>query len=446
MKKSEEIVREKRSNALPVIAATGLVARNRGSLFGGSSSSGASSRQIGSAATEEASFGSRPFAIAAEPPDSMVIQYGMLKELLNGMFDGFSDPQYTTVYNAGISINQPIFTFGKIGTAIQVAKHFNESSRSTYTRNLQLLQLQAIDGFYRAILASQAENAAGHSLARKKDLNEFLERNFQLGSGSKAQVLMTRADVYNQTSATLIAHRDAQTARMFLNALLGRPLTDSSTLDTTGIPEDLTGAPVPPAGDAVKTALANRADVRSLSLLAQSTRGGAKIYDAMKYPTIAATGSAGYSKYESNSKLFQIKPMPNWTIGVFASWTLFDGFANSARAAQFRSDADKLQIAGKTVEKMIEIETRSAIEECHAADSNMTAATEMLKAAQESYDLTNSNFKEGSGQLADLQRVDEMLQLAELGIMNARYRQVRSRAALIVATGKDIVSIQEEDL
>lgn len=68
----------------------------------------------------------------------------------------------------------------------------------------------------------------------------------------------------------------------------------------------------------------------------------------------------------------------------------------------------------------------------------------MFKSAQEGYDLTNSNFKQGSGQFSDLQLSDETLQQAEMGTMNARYRQIRSRAALLVAIGKEIVPLTNE--
>jgi hypothetical protein len=47
--------------------------------------------------------------------------------------------------------------------------------------------------------------------------------------------------------------------------------------------------------------------------------------------------------------------------------------------------------------------------------------------------------------LTDLQRVDEQLQLAEFGLINARYRQIRSRAALLVAMGQNIITIDSEE-
>ncbi|HMD68359.1 MAG TPA: TolC family protein, partial [Chitinivibrionales bacterium] len=106
------------------------------------------------------------------------------------------------------------------------------------------------------------------------------------------------------------------------------------------------------------------------------------------------------------------------------------------------SDANKLEIAASTMGKMIEIEVRSAILECSAADSNLNSSREMFSAASETYELTNSNFKQGSGQFADLQLADETLQQAELGMINASYRQTRSRAALQVAMGRGIIELK----
>ena len=130
----------------------------------------------------------------------------------------------------------------------------------------------------------------------------------------------------------------------------------------------------------------------------------------------------------------------NWTVGVGLQWNIFDGFSNNAKSKQYLSDANKLQTAQKAIEKYIEIEITSALDECATADSNQIASREMLAAAKESYELTNDNFKQGSGQFADLQLTEERLRFAEMGSMNARYRWMRSRAALLVAMGKEIIN------
>jgi outer membrane protein TolC len=426
--KANQMVRQNFANALPYVSVTGAYIHNYGSAFGGSSGSSGSSRPL---AKEASTF---------TPADSAFVTNAasMLKS-----FSDISNPVHSNIYTGGISFNQPIYTFGKVGTAIDVAKSYNKSAKATYSRNMQTLQLGALDMFFRTMMAKKAADIAGQSLARKKELNSFLERNFQNGSGSKAQVLKTRADIADQIAQTIVAKRDATVMRMNLNMMMGRQLTDSTALDTIASLEKMVGTPVPLAEDAVKTAVAQRADIRSMKFLAESTKGGARIYKAMYLPTIAATGSAGYTRMNSDLSLVNNNGSPSWSLGVGAQWTLFDGFANSAKAAQYQSDANKLEIVSSTMEKMVEIEVRSAILECSAADSNLNSSKEMFKAALETYELTSSNFKQGSGQFADLQLADETLQQAELGMINARYRLVRSRAALLVAMGNDIVKIND---
>jgi outer membrane protein len=436
VKKSDQMVRENWSAVYPTISLSAAAAQSYGSLFGGGG--GSSSSSSSPSAPAQGALGKQQ-DLTIDSLDKIYLR----QSALGSMFGDISKPQMITVYNTGLQISQTLYTFGKVGTALKVAKAYNQSTHLTYKRNLQAIQLGALDAFYRTILAQRAAAIAEHSLKRKKDLNEFLDRNFKNGSGSRAQVLATKADVANQSTAMLIAKRDARTARMYLNAFMGRPLTDSTALDTIGIPSSLNIAEHPSEDEAVSTALKERDDLKSIKYMAEATKGGEKIYKAMYLPSIGAQGSAGYSKYESGSKLIPSDWQKSWTIGVGAQWTLFDGFASSAKAAQYASDANKLEVVFTTMANGIEIEIRTAITECAAADSNFAASKEMLSAAQESYDLTNSNFKQGSGQFAEVQLADELLMQAELGLTNAHYRLIRSRAALRVAMGNDIIALNE---
>ncbi|MBN1127672.1 MAG: TolC family protein [Chitinispirillaceae bacterium] len=438
VKKADEMVREKWSNVYPIISASATGARSYGSAFGGGSGSGGSSRTIATASAAD------DFRVSPTAPDPYMTReefYGFMESLT----EAFSTPHTSTVYSAGLSVTQPLYTFGKVGTAIKVAEMFNESAKNSYNRNSQTLQLQAIDAYFAALLADKGAEVAERILNRKKELHEFLKGNFDLGSGSKAQVLMTGADAMLQGPRLIDARRNAVRACRYLSLVMGRPLADSLDLDTTALPSSVANPIIIDHREAVRSAVESRSDLKALHLLAESNKGGAKILRAMYLPSIAAFGSTGWSKYESGSSIMSNDGMGNWMVGVGLSWTLFDGFANSAKAAQFMSDAKKLDIAGSTMRKMVEIEIRDDFLECQAADSNLAATQEMHSAARESYDLAYDNFKEGSGQLADLQRVDELLQQAEFGLLNARYRQIRSRAALLVAMGKDLITIDRED-
>ncbi len=427
--KADQVVREYWSNALPVFSATGYGMETWGSLFSGISG-GSSSPSRSMAAKEASTF---------TPQDSGTLAY-IENELKQ--FSSLGNPQYATIYSAGLSFSQPIFTFGKIGTAIKVAQEFSKSARLTYARNMQTLQLAAFDMFFRTVYAEKLRAIQERTVSRKKELYEYTSRNFQLGSGAKATVLSTKSDFSRESSNLLKAIRDAREGRMFLNTFMGRPLTDTSTLDTVMELPGLMATVVPNPDTAVHIALENRSELQSLKFYAEATRGGAKILKAMYLPSIAATGSAGWSAYAGNP-LFSNNGAANWSLGVGAQWTIFDGFANSAKARQYLSDANKLDIAYESLSKAIEIEIRAVIADCAVYDSVYGASREAYAAALESYNLTNDNFKLGSGVFSDLKLADESLQQAEVALIQARFNQMRSRAALLVAMGSGIIQIND---
>jgi outer membrane protein TolC len=430
--KSNQIVREKRANALPVIAATGAYAHSYGSAFGGSSSSSGSSRSMAKQAA------------SGQPGLDDPVTYRALNAMMSG-FNNLSDPSHSNIYSAGLSFNQPIYTFGKISSAISVAKNYGNSARATFRRGIQTMQLDAFDAFFRLHLAEMTLEAARQSLERKKSLHEFLAGNFSNGSGSKAQVLQTKAEITAQQATIIAAHRDAELTRMNLNRLSGRPLVDTAALDISVLPARISGRTIPDVTDAVRTAIQNRQDIKSIRFLAESNRGGARIMRTMYYPTIGANGSLGYSRLDSDREMFKNDGTPSWMLGVGVQWTLFDGFANSARSAEYLSDARKLDAFASTMERMVEMEVRGAIIECAAADSNSAAIAEMYSAVRESYQLTKVEFEQGSGRLVELQQAEELLQETELAMASAHYRVVRSYAALLVAMGENIVEMEDNE-
>jgi outer membrane protein len=377
-------------------------------------------------------------------PSDTFVKWRELGPWMGDLVGGFATPKASTTYTGALALQLPIYTFGKIGSAIKVAETYNKSAHTSHLRNVQTLQLTALDLFYRTMIAIETSRIAEKTLSRKFELYDFISRNFDLGAGVKAQLLMAKADAFGQRAVTIATKRDADAVTMYLNSFLGRALTEQWTIDTSQIPETLLKTERHMSDEAIKQSVNQRNDILSLHLMAQSNRSGAKIYNSMQYPSIYGNGSTGYTQVDSKG-IRAMEGAFDWSAGVSISWTLFDGFQSSSKAAQFLSDARKLEIIEGTMKKTAEIEIRTAESECGAADSSLVAAQEMFKAASEGYDLTSSNFKQGSGSLTDLQRVDEQLQLAEFGLLSARYRQVRSRAALLVAMGKDIVTIHQEE-
>jgi len=430
MYKSDQLVKQKKSAAMPIVSGSVLLGGKRG---------------IG--------LGDHP---KEKPPVPAAFGDTMADEFVSwGAFDTLSKYQArqaarmsevgnSPVYSASLQVQQTL-TFGKIGTAVKVAKEYDQAVHATYDRSVQQLQLAALDAFYGVVLSEMSLSVAERSLARKSELHGFLDRNFQLGSGSKALILATGADVVLQSSQILQARQAVRTTKMMLASLMGRPLTDQIDPDTAASLTGLRSLAIPSETDAVNTALTSRGDLKSLGYYEKANRGGAKIFRAMYYPTIGAQASGGFAgTHFADVNTQNYKDYVNWTLGVGMNWQFFDGFNNSSMSHQYLSDARKLEQLQKTVSKMVEIEVTSLVVGCAVADSSLAASEQALAASRESYDLLNENFKQGSGQFADLQLGEERLRQAEMGLVNARYGQMRSRAALLVAMGQDIVKLEAQ--
>ncbi len=287
----------------------------------------------------------------------------------------FKTPEATDapLYNTSLSVSQTIYTFGKIGAAVKVARFYAMSNQLNYGRGIQQLQLLGLDAFYRVVLLDMSLSIMERSLERKKELDDFLTRNFNLGSGSKAQILATKADLVSIYPEIIKARQDATTARMQLCFLMGRSTTDSIKIDTSSVMPSLLAMQLPSKDSALKTAIENRNDLHSIDYLKKANEGGVKIYQAMCLPSISGLLTMGTSS-DSLKKLFG-KNQNTWRVGIGLNWTLFDGFQSSAKAQQYLSDSRKLQTAYNSIRKSIEIEIDGALTECIAADSNIICFT-----------------------------------------------------------------------
>ncbi|MFH0920639.1 MAG: TolC family protein [Fibrobacterota bacterium] len=419
-KKTSAMITEKWAAALPTVSAS----INASRMY-----------QLGAGARQDQSGSGFQF------PKTGPVDWSQIGPIFD-QFGKLTAPMELPYYTSAITVSQPLYTFGKIGTAVMVANQIDSSVRFSYTRNCQQLQLQALDAFYQVVLTDLALSVSLRSLARKKELSEFLARNFSLGSGNKAYLLTSQADLHGQDAEVISVSQNARNTKLRLSMMMGKPLSDSLRLDTTAVLAGLAFALPASESEAVKTALENRNDLKSLGFLVSANNGGAKIFNAMYLPSIGLQASLGTAGSEAKDLVDWERR--NWTVGVGMQWTLFDGLANHARARQYLSDADKLKLTRETVGKMVEIEVKSALSECAAADNNRTASGQMLASAREAYDLSNENFRQGSGQFSDLQLAEERLCQAEMGFANARYRQVRSRAALRVAMGFSIITLEDK--
>lgn len=342
------------------------------------------------------------------------------------------------MYSYGVQVAQPIYSFGRLGNAFKVASQTIDAQDHSRKRSMQQIQLQTLDAWYAVWTTRARLQVLEASLKRQRETVAFMENNFRMGSGLRAQVMLAVASLKSLEPERIRAEQAALSSAMALNRLLGRPVNDAVELDTAAHLEALQQALIRDE-QSLEKAIAERPDLRALELQRQALEGTAKGYRMLHRPALGFSGKLGIMAYELD-QLGEFEQNRDWSVGLGLTWNLFDGLATTSRAKQFSSDARSVELAQRQASKFARIEIETAFQERNAADSAAVAAAQAAGAAQEAVELLTQDFRAGKGAVTDLLQAEEGLRNAEFGVLAARYQLARSRASLRVALGLDLVA------
>jgi outer membrane protein TolC len=341
-------------------------------------------------------------------------------------------------YSYGVQVDQSIFTFGRLGQAIKTAGIQEKADNSSRKRSLQELQLQVLDAYYNAATFKARLGTLEASVKRQSETVNFLESNFRMGSGKRANVMLAVTSLKSLEPQRIRAERDAESARRALNRVIGRPLESPLELDTaTHIAMEPVKA-LPDSGQ-LDSLIATRADMQALQLQRKSLEGQAKYIKMQYLPSLGAQGKLGVLAFKGD-QLFEYDANREWSVGVGLNWTLFDGLGLSSQAKQIQSDARSIGLNERQAHKRAIIDLEGAFLDYKAADTALVASEQAVVAAREAQALLSEDFRAGKGLFTDLLTAEENLRNAEFGVLNARYQQIRSAAALRVAMGKGLIN------
>ncbi|MEN9355366.1 MAG: hypothetical protein RL318_2691 [Fibrobacterota bacterium] len=360
-----------------------------------------------------------------------------------GMPAPSEDPYYS--YSLGVQVTQPIYTFGKVTTALHMASTQEKLTVSQTSASRLGIQSQVVEAWFNAYLAHARLDLLAKSIDRQSETVKNLQRTFEMGSGLKAQLLMARSKLIASRQDLISARSMAIVTRKALNRLLARPSEDTTVLDTAGIVA-FEAAGVPDRESLLRTAYQGRQDLQSMTQARSLMEDYAYINKAAYYPTIAMQGKFGFTTASQNASAAKNTldwENRDWLIGIGMQWNIFDGWDNAGQAGQTRAAVRTMDVRLSDMKRNIEISGENALSEKIVADSGLASALEGVAAAREAFDLYQKNFNGGSGQLTDILSAEEALRGAELGVLSARLARVKSHIQISLVQGKDLIPLVE---
>jgi outer membrane protein TolC len=339
--------------------------------------------------------------------------------------DRLNHPDAADHAGAGIGIEWPVFTSGRIRAGIAGARAAEEAARGATRAAAHDLILGVTEAYHGVTLARSAvevtegalENARGHEAAAASRV--------EAGSALRSDLLRARVERLARERERERARADLDTARAGLRRILG-----IAPPDEVEPSEPLLDPAEPPEALALlaEGAAGTRPEVTAARREADAARAAAEGARAALGPRAALT-----ARYDRNAAGLETGE-GSFLVALGVRWDLLDR-GRAARIAAAEARAAAAAARARAVEDDVRLEVEAAWHDLRVADHDRDAAREAVEAAAEARRIDADRYASGLLPLTDLLDAETALLRARLAEIASRYAAVVGRVRLARAAG-----------
>jgi len=343
--------------------------------------------------------------------------------------EAFGGGQDTTATGAGLSLSQPLFTYGKIPAAIRVAR----SGFALAEDGLRLSRQGSVKGvagaFYDVLLAHETEGIAAEGLAQRERHLDEARRRASAGAATDYDILAAEVALENARPDVIRAGNGVRTARERLRFVMG---AGTGEVDASGtLLAEV--APAPAFSEAYAEALSARPEVAQLRHRVEIARDLVTIASTGNKPQLDLNASLGWNQVEVGGATGK---GTDWSAGLVLSWPLFDGWRTSGKVTQAESDLATLQISEAELTDSIALQARNAVDAVREAGEIVGALSGTVKQAERLLAMAEKGFELGVKTRLEVEDAQLNLSSAKGNLSRARRDYLVARTNLEFVTGR----------
>ncbi len=355
-------------------------------------------------------------------------EYNPSSKAMTGRSD-FKDEEerWTTVGSLSLGLN---LSLSYIYT-IKSAKANYEAGKITWEQSQKDTIVSIKKLFYGLLLQQESLKIDKASLENKRQRMIQAETNFRNGAIPKLSLLQTQVDYQNTKPNVDTAEQSLKQQLDTFAFLLGMPVGEDKLI--------LEGSIEPTYIDVSSQNLIEQYGPNSLSI-----RNVQSNIDVLKLnlqalnmaawtPALSLNFSAtpAYIGTDHADWIKDIGDRDKWYDSGSLSFTLAFNLANllpwsanRQQAKDLQANIDKLNLTLDTVKENYKLEVRQAVDKLVQAKDKIDSMTRNIALAQEAYDVTYRNYRNGMTELLDLRDSETSLNQAKLGLLNQKFEYI----------------------
>ncbi|MBN1324925.1 MAG: TolC family protein [Alphaproteobacteria bacterium] len=329
---------------------------------------------------------------------------------------GFQIPDNT--FMAGATVKQPIYTFGKIGNAVDAVRSAIKISESGKELAQREVRYAAANMYWTAKMTDGLVNIAEKSLKDTVSAKNKLTAAGRVGRGNLVKI---ESDIESKKINLSDAKFNRDTAYRMLKILADIDMDEDLNL-TDEIPSDFVDIDIKD--------LKSNPEWDMLNQQAQMYESNASSKRAGHYPTLAATGSYSYIATNTESNVFGGHKDQIAYLGLALQVPIFDGGLARANATIEAMNAETVR---QDLDKSKKIKTEqydTAIKKYKHLRGNLKSLENAKNLAEKAYNISCDRFAAGQTSAVELAEVSAALSQLDMALLNAKYNILMSAESI----------------
>lgn len=320
--------------------------------------------------------------------------------------------KYNTNFVA--QVDQQIFN-QQVLVGIKAAEPNNRLAELTYEQTRQNLIYNISYAYYQIIIAQKRIELLTQNISRYQELLRVVNLREEQGVATKVDVSQTRLNLNNILSQLAVAKNTYEVALNSFKTNVGLSQATQITLsDTSKWLNKIPGEMLMPDFDYTNNIdrKLQQTQIDLLELNVENIKAGA-------YPSLSFYARYGLNGFgDKFGDAF--KPLHDFSsIGLRLAWNPFSGFSRDAKVKQAIYDVQNAEESLKLSEQLQNLQFQNSKTQLLSAYNTITVNRQNLALAQEVYDNTNLQYKQGVAQLSDLLNVEMSMWTAQNNYMQS---------------------------
>lgn len=345
---------------------------------------------------------------------------------------------YTGTY--GITAGITVFEGGRLRTALQRQQTQNRMDALTVDETANDIRIAIVQAYMQTLYALEAVEVARSTVEVSSAQRDRAEQMLQAGSISKVDLAQLESQLASDRYQEVAAQATLDDCKLQLKQLLELDIMDEIEVVSPDRSDAEVMRMLPDKAAIYDKALETMPEIARGALAVEAAELDVKQAQAGYWPSVSLTASlgTGHISGENQQTGTQVWNRFNESLGLTISIPIFSNRQNRTAVNKARLAVENSRLSQLDLEKTLLREVESAYLDAVSAQSQYVAAVEKQRYAQQSYDLTDEQFRVGMKNTVELITAQNELTAARQEVLQAKYMALMNLNLLDIYQGNEI--------